>query len=209
MRWKKISPRISDIFSVWMRWIAVNYLFSPPSSYSYKKELSPNGPEPLTSCMPSNDYSTAPTITYFFAISCGFKSDWLDVGKQMGWIFLRNVVNFAVNFCRKCGEMWRIFYFHRIHRNHRISYKNLPKNLDPGGAIDLLTYSSEVPLIAIWYSLQEDIGGFRSLLDDFSITSVGCSEIAYLFPQAIQVCLPILSVRQRLQHIFQLKTRKR
>ena len=24
------------------------------------------------------------------------------------------------------------YLFHRIHRNHRISYKNVPKNLDPG-----------------------------------------------------------------------------
>ena len=64
--------------------------------------------------------------------------------KSMWWIFARNEVHFAVNnFCKKCGEMrWNI-YFHCIHRNHRISYKNsqrihrnsfknLPKNLDPG-----------------------------------------------------------------------------
>ena len=57
----------------------------------------------------------------------------------------------AVNFRKKCGEMWGIIYFHRIHRNHRISYKNLPhsphffqkftqkpKNLDPGSrGVDL------------------------------------------------------------------------
>ena len=71
----------------------------------------------------------------------------------MRWIFVRNAVNFAVNFCKKCGEMWWNIYFHRIHRNHRISYKDspqsphflqrftaftafltkiYPKNLDPG-----------------------------------------------------------------------------
>ena len=44
----------------------------------------------------------------------------------MRWIFVRNVVNFAVNFCKKCGEMWWIF-FHRIHLFHRISYINLPQ----------------------------------------------------------------------------------
>ena len=37
-----------------------------------------------------------------------------------------DVVNFAVNFRKKCGEMrWNI-YFYRIHGNHRISYKNSP-----------------------------------------------------------------------------------
>ena len=42
--------------------------------------------------------------------------------KLMGWIFVRN----AVNFWKKCGEMWWNIYFHRIYRNHRISYKNSP-----------------------------------------------------------------------------------
>ena len=56
----------------------------------------------------------------------------------MRWIFIRN----ALNCCKKCGEMRWNFYFHRIHRNrrifskirriHRISYKNLPNNLNPG-----------------------------------------------------------------------------
>ena len=42
----------------------------------------------------------------------------------MRWIFVRNAVNLVVNFCKKCGEKrWNI-YFHRIHRNHGISYKN-------------------------------------------------------------------------------------
>ena len=40
------------------------------------------------------------------------------------WIFVRNAVNFAVNFCKKCGEMWWIIFFHRF---HRISYINLPQ----------------------------------------------------------------------------------
>ena len=47
----------------------------------------------------------------------------------MRWIFVRNAVNFAVNFCKKCGKMWWIIFFHRIHRFHRISYIILPQKL--------------------------------------------------------------------------------
>ena len=47
----------------------------------------------------------------------------------MRWIFVRNAVNFAVNFCKKCREMWWIIFFHRIHRFHRISYIFLPQKL--------------------------------------------------------------------------------
>ena len=111
-----------------MRWIAVNYLFSPRSQYSYEKDSSPHGIEPLPSCMPSPAYSTAPTVTYLFAIYSEFKSGWVNVGKQMRWIFVRNAVIFAVNFCKKCGEMrWNIFFhrIHRFHRFHRNSYINL------------------------------------------------------------------------------------
>ena len=46
----------------------------------------------------------------------------------MRWIFVRNAVNVAVNFCKKCGEMWWIIFFHRIHRFHCISYIILPQN---------------------------------------------------------------------------------
>ena len=42
----------------------------------------------------------------------------------MRWIFVRNAVNLVVNFCKKCGEKRWIIFFHRIHRNHRISYDN-------------------------------------------------------------------------------------
>ena len=118
MRFKKESlPRISYIFLRWMRWIAVIYLFSPRSQYSYKKESSPHAFETLTSGLPSTAYSTAPTVTLFVDNSCQFKSDWLNVGKQMRWIFVRNAV--------KCVEL---FYFHRIQRNHRISYNNSPQS---------------------------------------------------------------------------------
>ena len=56
--------------------------------------------------------------------------------KSMRWVFVRNAVNFAVNFWKKCGEMrWKISFttftaingfVSRVHRIHRISYKNLP-----------------------------------------------------------------------------------
>ena len=114
-----------------MRWIAENYFFSPRSQYSYKKELYPHGFDPLTSCMPSAAYSTAPTVTYYLGISREFKSDWVNVGNQMRWIFVRNAV--------KSGELFFFTAFTaitafltKIHRIHRISYENLPKNLDPG-----------------------------------------------------------------------------
>ena len=108
---KYFSRRISYIFLRWMFWITVNYLFSPRSQYSYKKESSPQVFQPLTSCMPSTAYSITPTVTSFLYISREFKSNWVKVGKQMRWIFVRNAVNLAVNFCKKCGEMWRIIFF--------------------------------------------------------------------------------------------------
>ena len=94
-----------------MRWIAVNYLFSPCSQYSYKKEASLPWFEPVTSFMPSSAHSTSPNLTYFCDISSEFKLDWVNVGKWMRWIFVGNAVNFAVNFCKKCGEKrWIIFF---------------------------------------------------------------------------------------------------
>ena len=90
-------------------------------------EASLQGFKALTSCMPPTSWSSAPTLTYFYDISCEFKSDSVNVGKPMRWSVERN----AVNFCKKCGEM-RWIFFCRIHRNHRISYKRSPINLDPG-----------------------------------------------------------------------------
>ena len=110
-----------------MRWIEVNYSFSPRSQYSYKNKAPLHGFEPLNSCMPSTAYSTAPTITYSLDISCELKSDWVNVRKQMRWIFVRNALNFAANFCKICGEMWCVIFFHCIHRFHHISYINLPQ----------------------------------------------------------------------------------
>ena len=105
------------------RWIIY---FHRVLSFLTKKESSLLGFEPQNSPMPSTAYSTAPTVTYILDFSCEFKSDCVNVGKQMRWIFVRNAVNFAVNFCKKCGEMrWIIFF--RIHRFHRISFINLPQ----------------------------------------------------------------------------------
>ena len=44
-----------------------------------------------------------------------------------GEFFVSNAVNFAMNLCKKCGELWWIIFFHRIHRFHSISYINLPQ----------------------------------------------------------------------------------
>ena len=83
--------------------------------------------------------------------------------KSMQWIFIRNAVNFAVDFWKKCGEMLLIIsllhslqscafyknspysphfsqklpaltaFLTKVHRIHCISYKRSSKNLDPGG----------------------------------------------------------------------------
>ena len=75
--------------------------------------------------MPATAYSTAPTVTYVCVISREFKSDSVNDGKQMCWIFVGNAVNFAVIFCKKWGGLRWIIFFCRI---HRISYINLPQN---------------------------------------------------------------------------------
>ena len=67
-------------------------------------------------------------LGYIFC-DCFQRISYINLPRLMRWIFVRNAVNFAVNFCKKCGEMrWNI-YFHRIHRNHRISYNNSPQSL--------------------------------------------------------------------------------
>ena len=48
---------------------------------------------------------------------------------SMRWIFVRNAVNFAVIFCKKCGEMRLNIYFHRIHGDYCIPYKTSPHSL--------------------------------------------------------------------------------
>ena len=59
--------------------------------------------------------------------------------KSMRWIFVRNAMSFAVNFSKKCGEIFIFTAFSaitafltQIHRIHRISYKNLPEKLRSG-----------------------------------------------------------------------------
>ena len=62
----------------------MNYLFSPRSQCSHTKEASLDWFLPLSSCLPSISYSTAPTVTYFIDISCEFKSVSVNVGIPCG-----------------------------------------------------------------------------------------------------------------------------
>ena len=109
-----------------MRWIAVNYLFSPRSQYSSKRAV----PTPVrTSALLHAFYCLVHCANCHLCLrnSMWIYSDWVNFGNHMRWIFVRNAVNFAVNFCKKCGDMWWIIFFHRIHRFHRISYIILPQ----------------------------------------------------------------------------------
>ena len=70
--------------------------------------------------------------------------------------FVRNAVIFALNFCKKCGEIFSFTAFAaitafvtKIQRIHRFSYKNLPKNLNPGNAYKLLILKV-AQRISIW-----------------------------------------------------------
>ena len=95
MQWKKI-------FTVYfLHNFAVNrgefFIFTAYSVF-IRKDSSLHGFEPLNYCVLSTAYSTAPTVTCFFDTSCECKSDWVNVGKQMRWNFVRNEVNFAVKF---------------------------------------------------------------------------------------------------------------
>ena len=85
MQWEKnkIFAVFFYIFLWWERRIAVNYLFTSRSQYSYEKEKSLQGFEPLPSFVPSTANSTAPTVNNFFDISREIKLDWVNVGKQM------------------------------------------------------------------------------------------------------------------------------
>ena len=104
---KKIfPPRISCIFLRLMRWIAVNYLFSPRSWYSYKKI-------PPYTCP-----NLVPTVCLQLLVPL----------RQLSLTSMIILVNLrkrwktnAVNFCKKCGEMG-LFFFHRAHCIHRFSY---------------------------------------------------------------------------------------
>ena len=107
-QWNFVKNVVKKIFTAYFLHLfavnAVNYLFSPRSHYSYRKQSSPHGFQPLTSCTPAITYSTAPTLTYCFNISCWFKSNWVNFEKQMPWIFVRNALNFSESFCKKCGN---------------------------------------------------------------------------------------------------------
>ena len=99
MRWKKIifTAYFLHLFAV----NAVNrgelFIFTTFSIF-LQNVSSPQGFEPQTSCMPAAAYSTAPTVTYYLGISREFKSDWVNVGKQMRWFFVRSAV--------KCAELF-------------------------------------------------------------------------------------------------------
>ena len=79
-----------------------------------------------------------PVFLTAFCGECG-ESRWVIYFLRWMWrlIFVRNAV--------KCGEIF-IFtaftaitaFLTKIHRFHRISYKNIPKNLDPGRNLILL-----------------------------------------------------------------------
>ena len=50
---------------------------------SYKKETGLHGFEPLNSCLSTNSFSTAPSVTYFSEISIEFK-----ISCEIGWKYL-------------------------------------------------------------------------------------------------------------------------
>ena len=112
-----------------------DFLFLPCSQYSYKKEPSLHEIEPLTSCMSSTFYSTAPIITFFYRIH---RISYINLlQKSMRRIFVTNAKIFAMNLCQNCGEILFCTVFTaitsfliKIYRIHRISLKNSPKNLD-------------------------------------------------------------------------------
>ena len=94
MRWntvKKTSPRCSYIFLRWMRWIAVNYLYSPGSRHSYKKR----------------HFRTRVWTSYLYDIFCEFNKPC----KTKAVNFLKKFREFEVNLSKKSGEMrWNVFF---------------------------------------------------------------------------------------------------
>ena len=75
-------------------------IFNFTAFHGFPKKRNPTKPctsvhgfEPLTSCMSTTSYSTAPSFTLFFNISSEFKLDF-----KKGW------KTNAANFGKKCGE---------------------------------------------------------------------------------------------------------
>ena len=109
---EKNSSRISYRFLQRMRWIAVNYLLSWHSRYYLKKTLLDKWLEPLTSWMVSTPYSTAPTLMYFYHISCEFRKTletecseflcgerrWKKTLSRISYIFLKRLRWIALNY---------------------------------------------------------------------------------------------------------------
>ena len=113
-RWKKILSRISYICLQRLRWIALNYFFFTAFSVLFKKTLLDKWLKPLTSWLFPTPFSTAPTLMYFYHISCDFRktletecSEFLSempwktlkkISSPIYYIFLQRMWWIAVNF---------------------------------------------------------------------------------------------------------------
>ena len=121
MRWKtvkKISSRISYIFLQWMRWIAVNFFFTA-FLVLLKKALLDKWLKRLTSWLFPTPFSTAPTLMYFYHISCEFRktleTECSEFLSEMRWKAVKKIHRvFLTTFCSECGESRWIIYFHGI-----------------------------------------------------------------------------------------------
>ena len=114
------------------------FIFTASNGTLTMKKTFVHGVEPPTTYLSTISYSTALSANYIFDIFSQLKSDSINVVKQMRWIFGRNPINFAANFCKNCGEMRRINFFStpftaiaafhtENYRIHSFSYKNLIK----------------------------------------------------------------------------------
>ena len=74
-----------------LRFLAVKIFFHLIHRISYKKETAVQGFEPLTSCISTTSFSTAPSVTHFYDIFCEYKIS-------------------VVNNCKICGFSGEIFF---------------------------------------------------------------------------------------------------
>ena len=105
MRWKTVKKNFIAYFLYLFAANAANrgelFIFTAFSVLFKKKTLLDKWLGPLTSWTFSTPYSTAPTLMYFFHISCEFK---------------KKLETNAVNFCQKCGEKrWKNFIAYFLH----------------------------------------------------------------------------------------------
>ena len=148
-----------------MWWIAVKYLFSPRSQYSYKIEASLHGCAPpacLQLLIPLRQLSPESLI---FLVN--FMSDWVNFRKQVRWIFVRNAVNFAVNFCRKRGEMpWIFFSPHSPYFSYSFATKvdavNSSKNV-ANFAVNFCKKCVEVFIVTVFTAITAFLTKFHSI----------------------------------------------